>query len=503
MSNPNPPATAAPSSRWFFGLGLFALAAYALFFGFKATTAAGGADSSGYLNSGRLFASGQLLTPARIPAEFGPVNQLERAHFLPHGFSPYAAEARYTPTYPTGLPLHFALAGKLFGWSAGPLLVVVFAAVAAVWLCYAAARELGLSAPLAATGAAMLATFPVFLFTSLQPLSDTLATTWTLAALYAALRARRAPLWALAAGAAFAVAVLVRPTNFLFAPALLVLFGFDWRRLALWIAGGLPGAAWLALYNHTLYGSALRSGYGDIFAAFGLAYGAPTALHFAKWLALLLPAIVLVLPFAALTRPERRRELLALALAFAAITGLYAFYEVSREVWWCLRFILPALPPLILAALLGVDALTRHSLRLRQLATAALALWTLVNAYAWTRHLNILLIPGYENTYTDAVLVARDRFPANALVVSNSFSGTLYYYTSLSVLRYDQVEAPAFARYAGLARAAGRPICALIFDSEVEEALRAHCPGEWTRLATVKNVGLWQLTAAAPSPVAK
>ena len=58
-----------------------------------------------------------------------------------------------------------------------------------------------------------------------------------------------------------------------------------------------------------------RSGYGDIFSAFALSYGAPTALHFAKWLALLLPAVVLALPFAALARSDRRRELLALVRA--------------------------------------------------------------------------------------------------------------------------------------------------------------------------------------------
>ncbi len=502
MSNPNPPTTAAPLPRWFLGLGLLALAVYAFFLGRTATTVAGGADSSGYLNSARLLTEGRFLAEMRLPAEFGPAANLDRMHFLPQGFYPYAAEARYTPTYPTGLPLHFALAGSLFGWRAGPLLVVIFAAVGAVWLCYASARELGLAPPLAAVGAAMLGTFPVFLFTSLQPLSDTLATTWTVAALYAALRSRRHRAWALAAGGAFGLAVLVRPTNLLFAPALLILFGFDWRRLALYVAGGLPSAAWLAAYNHTLYGSALRSGYGDIFAAFGVAYGAPTALHFVKWLGLLLPAAVLVLPLAALTRPDHRRELLALAVGFFAITGVYAFYEVSHEVWWCLRFILPAVPALILAALLGVDSLMRRSTRLRRLAVAVLALWTVVNAYAWTRRFDILLIPGYENVYARAALDARARLPANALVVTNAFSGTLYFYSELAVLRYDQVEPPAFARYAALATQARRPVCALLFDWEEKEALQTRCPGNWTRLATVANVGLWQLNPSGPTPAA-
>lgn len=498
MSNPNPPAAASAARYGFPQLGWFALAAYALFIAFNARTVAGGSDSSGYLNSARIFAAGHLLVDMRVPAEFGPAAAIDRSHFHPLGFAPHAAEPRYAPTYPTGLPLLLALAGQLLGWHAGPLLIVVLAAVGALWLCYAAARELGLDPALAAAGAAMLATFPVFIFTSLQPLSDTLATTVTLAALYAALRARHRDAWALAAGAAFAFAVLVRPTNFLFAPALLVLVGANARRLALFAAGGIPGAAWLALYNHTLYGSALRSGYGDIFSAFALSYGVPTALHFAKWLALLLPAVVLALPLAALARPERRREMLALTLAFGTITGLYAFYEVSHEVWWCLRFILPAVPPLLLAALLGLDHLTRHSRRLRHIAAATLVVWAVANGWAWTRHLNVFLVPRYEQAYADAAIAARTGLPRDALVAACAFSGALYYYNENAVLRYDQIDAAAFARYAALARKAGRPVCALIFDWEEEEALRKRCPGEWTRLGAVANVGLWQLRETAP-----
>lgn len=499
MSNPNPPDTASAAPSWLPKIGWLALAAYALFIALNAKTVAGGSDSSGYLNSARIFAAGQLLVDMRVPAEFGPIGQIDRSHFHPLGFTAYAAEPRYAPTYPTGLPLHLALAGKLFGWAAGPLLIVVFAAVGAVWLCYACARELGLAPPLAAAGATMLATFPVFLFTSLQPLSDTLATTWTLAALYATLRVRQRRGWALAAGAAFAFAVLVRPTNLLFAPALLVLIGGDLRRLVLFAAGGIPGAAWLALYNHSLYGSVFRSGYGDIFSEFAVSYGAPTALHFLKWLALLLPAVVLALPLAALPRPDRRRELLALALAFGAITGLYAFYKISHEAWPCLRFILPAVPALLLAALLGVDHLTRHSRRLRHLAAATLAIWAVANAWAWTRHLNVLLVPHYEQTYADAAIAARARLPKDALVACCAFSGALYYYSNHAVLRYDEIDATTFARYTAVARTAGRPIFALLFDWEEEEALRKHCPGNWTRLTTVANVGLWQLRDTAPS----
>ncbi|MFM9091810.1 MAG: glycosyltransferase family 39 protein [Verrucomicrobiota bacterium] len=267
-----------------------------------------------------------------MPAEFGGPGAVPAIHFTPVGFFPRGGPpGDLVPTYPSGLPLQFAAASRLLGWTAGPLLVLVAAALGAVALTYLLGRELGLTPALAATGAALLAVNPVFVFTSLQPLSDTVATTWVLAAAWAAVRARVHRGWALAAGAAFALAVLVRPTNLLLGPAVALLIGRDWRRLLLLAAGGLPGAAWLAGYQHALYGHALASGYGDIFAAFGWQYGAPTARHFGAWLARLLPPVLLGLVvqagfFLLRWRPEDRWWRVG-----ATFAGLLLF--LSTPVW--------------------------------------------------------------------------------------------------------------------------------------------------------------------------
>lgn len=503
MSNPNPPAPARRSSRRLVWFGAVALALYAWFLTRHGTVVAGGADSSGYFNSAKLFTEGSLFTPLRVPPEFRAAGRVDPLHFLPLGFVPAANPAMLAPTYPTGLPLHLAPATVFLGWDFGARVVFVGAALAALWLTYLSARRLGLGPALAGSGAVMLGAFPVFLFTSVQPLSDTLATTWALAAMYCTLRATEGPkAWAAAAGAAFAFAVLVRPSNLLLAPALLVLTGFDWRRWFWFGLGGVPGAAWQAFYNHHLYGHALRSGYGNIFESFGTQFGGPTTLHFAKWLAQLLPAIVLVLPLAALTRPGFvRRELLGLALAFGAITGCYLFYEVSHEVWWCLRFILPGVPALILGALLGVEALARGPgqrwpVAFRPVAAAALAVWAVGLSWYWSPRLSVFMMRHYEQAYADGVAAAKRQLPANAAVLCEAFSGTLYFDTGFSVMRWDQINADAFSRYVLLAAKAGRPVYALLFDSEKDEAFR-RCAGEWTRIETVRNVGLWQL---APRP---
>lgn len=501
MSNPNPPALAPRAPGWFASLAILLLAGYAIFLALNTSTVAGGADSSGYLNSARLLARGNIQADLRVPTEFGPPLALSRAGFTPLGFVSHPKHPHLVPIYPVGLPLHLAAASKLLGWHAGPLLVSLGGAIAALGFCYLVARELGISPTLSAAGAAILGACPVFIFTSIQPLSDTLATAWTLAAIFAALRARRHAGWAAACGAACAVAVLVRPTNLVLLPALVVLLGLDWRRLSLAFLGGLPGAVWLGIYNHALYGSALNSGYGDWRAAFLTAYAPPTLSHFAHWLALLLPAAILVLPFAAvLVRPVSFRPLIALGLWFGTIVAVYACYEVSHEVWWCLRFILPALPALIVGALLGLEAIARHVPPLRRTWFVAgcallLSVWAIGASAYWTKHLGVLETRRYEQAYAEVTQAARSLLPKGSLVVSHYTSGALYASTDFAVLRWDQVDAAQFTHFATLAQQAGRPVCAVLFEAEEKSALTERCPGNWSRVGTVRNLSLWRLLA--------
>jgi hypothetical protein len=493
------PPPAPPAPRWFAWLGALALVGYALFLAANTTVVAGGSDSSGYLNSARLLASGHLQTDLRVPAEFGPVTPENWAHFSPAGFNHFPGNPHLAPVYPTGFPLHLALAGRLLGWDVGPFLVQLLAALLAVWLTYRVGRELGLPYPLAATGAAILAAFPVFIFTSIQTLSDTLATTWTLAALLCGLRAGSSVRWAAACGAAFAIAVLVRPTNFLMAPALVWLVARDLRRFAWFVLAGLPGAAWLLFYNHRLYGGAFQSGYGNIYADFGREYVAPTAVHFIRWLTRFLPVGLLVLPAFALGRRDtRHRGLFALLLAGVPGFVLYLFYGISHEAWWCLRFILPGLPGLILAGLLGVEAIARGAgarwpTAFRGTVALVLTAWAAGSSVYWLPRLTVFYVPVYERAYAAAAREIQARVPPGAIIVSSLYSGAVYYYTDLPVLNFDAIQAADFAHYAALARAGRRPLYAVIFREEENTALRVRCPGPWTKITAVDNIGIWRL----------
>ena len=63
---------------------------------------------------------------------------------------------------------------------------------------------------------------------------------------------------------ATALAVMIRPSNCLSLLPLGICFAGKWRQLAWWLLGGLPGGALQLWYNHTLYGNAFTTGYGDV-----------------------------------------------------------------------------------------------------------------------------------------------------------------------------------------------------------------------------------------------
>lgn len=503
MSNPNPPAARPRARAVWLGFAGLALALYGAFLARHFSPVAGGADSSGYLNSARLLASGRLAVDARIPAEFERPDQILRPQFQPQGFLPFPGNPQLSPTYAVGLPLHLALAGKLLGWERGPIVTGVLAALAAVALLAAVARELGLARPLAAAGAVTFAAFPVFLFMSIQPLSDTLATTWCLAAVFAALRAERAPGWAIACGAAVGMAVLVRATNALVLPAVVVLLGADVRRLALAFLGGLPAAAWLGYYNHALYGSALQSGYINLGEAFAWSYAAPTLAHVGKWFALMLPAVLLALPIVAIARDARPRRIgIALGLWFGCFATFYAFYEFTREVWWGLRFLLPATPALIVSGLIGLEA-TTQSPRVRAALAAGLAAWAAGLGWFWTKKNHLLFTKGYEQAYADAAAAARAQFPPQTLVIAGAQSGALFYYTDFAILRWEFVNSAQWEAFRTRAAQAGRPVGAVLFDVEKTEALEQRCRGTWTQVVRLNNLALWRLDAPAAATPAR
>lgn len=128
----------------------------------------------------------------------------------------------------------------------------------------------------------------------------------------------------------------------------------------------------------------------------------------------------------------------------------------------------------------------------RPAVAGVIAGWAAVAAIHWAPRLAVFEMRRYEQAYADGSSAALTRFSPGALVVCSAFSGSLYYYTPFAVLRSDQIGPEGFTQHAERLRAAGREIGAVLFESEEAEAFR-RCPGNWTRVTRVGNVGLWRL----------
>lgn len=467
-------------------------AVFAMMLAWNIGAYAGGADTSGYLNQARLLRDGRVHVARRtVP---GVAREgLSDYVFMPLGFVP-SRDDTMTPTYPIGLPLLVVATSWLAGWEVAPHLTMWLHALAGVALMFALARAFGLPAPWAAFGTLLLATSPLYLFMALHLMSDVPALVWTTAAVLFAWRSRTHGAWAAAAGAALAVAVLIRPTNLLaLAPVAVALGGTRRRWLAL-IAAGLPGAVALAAYNHAAYGNAFVTGYGSMWSNFSGGLLPLTLAHYARWLPVeLTPVVVCALGLPWLARDRRLAVIAVWILAFG---GFYSFYAFTHETWWYLRFVLPAFPPLIVAALLVANQLadaawlTRWRGHARAAAAAGGAL-ALLWSVGWGWHLRCLSSGRDERRYFEASAWARAHLPANALLLSVQTSGALYHDTDFAIVRWDQLQPGDGAMLDHIARREGRPVVAVLFGFEEKEALRERLPGRWKKIGAVPHVAFW------------
>lgn len=452
--------------RWRRWLLAIALLWYLSFVSKHNAFVVGGADSSGYFNFARMLNNGQLrvdvepIAELKLDASWVPV-------FAPSGFRPATHGPRMVPTYPVGFPLHLAaLIG--IGWDAAHR-VVPLAATLCLLMIFLVARELGLPEWAGWASAAILGAFPVFILTATQPLSDVVATLWALVAVWYALRDKP-----IRTGIAFAIGVLVRPTNLLLAPALIVAMRAKPRALLLAALAALPFGIGLLVLQNALYGSPWRTGYGGGLFALEHLRGAPFA-H-GMWLAKLLTPIVF--PLGLFTR---RWLLLAWFVPFFAV---YAFYGVYDS-YGTTRFLLPAVPALILGAMSLLQ-------RMPKWVAAILIVAMLIVPIKQTRVLHTLDVARREHIYQDTVIWAEREIPDDAMVINGLFTGTFFFYEDRWTVNWPALESDRFQLLR--AYAAPRPWYALLSDVELPpEEFRRRYPGRWVEVGRREDVTLWRL----------
>jgi hypothetical protein len=465
---------------------------------------AGGSDSSGYLNNARLLSAGRCTAAIRLVPGLAPAT-LPPYTGVPLGFIPNPDHVTMTPTYPMGLSIMFAGTAAVAGWPAAPAIVLILHALAGLWLVYLLGRHAGLEAGWSWLAALLLAASPVYVMMALQPMSDVPALVWVTAAVLAAWRSRERAWLAPVAGFAFALGVLVRPTDVLALVPLAVVLGRSRRRWSRFAIGCLPGAAFQGAFNLAAYGHLFTTGYGYVSPEFGWANVIPALGMYLRYLPVLLTPLGLLalgLPWLGRDSPRLAIVLTVWALVFPLF---YLFYASTHDIWGNLRFLLPAFPALLVGALLVARRLAARcglAPRAAWLAPAAAAI--LLHGAAWSRHLHAYTVGRAESVYPLTAAWLQAHLPPDAVVAAMQVSGALYYYTPFTFIRWDMLSAGEFQRIAAVCAADGRPVYAVLFPFEIGvpawDAFGKHLPGHWTEVGTVRQVRIWRLDAARAAP---
>jgi hypothetical protein len=344
-----------------------------------------------------------------------------------------------------------------------------------VALSYAIVRREG-GALAGGVAAALVSIHPIVVAYSLQPMSDVPAAFWLVLATFLV---TRAPAWPVAAGAAAGMAMLTRPPLAL-AAVVLAFIALEKGRPALirLLAGFVPFAIGLALLHTMLYGAPTASGYGDTGDLFAVAALPENVRVYGRWLLSVHTPLLLVLAAAAWIGAGRRFAVIASAM-LAAVAIPYLFYVPSYDDWETLRFLLPGLLFLLMAAALASVRLLDAWMPPPAAALTA-AVLSAVACLSWYHYV--------DNRQVFSLWLAESRYPRvgewvtrnsapDAVVLSSLHSGSIRYYSGRTTIRWDRVPPNQFAPMVAAISERRRPIF-LVLDgrSEREEFEQRFAP---------------------------
>ena len=449
---------------------------------------AGGSDSYGYVSQVDLWLRGHPFVEQpwmdKVP---WPAAELT---FSPLGYISTPSKQAIVPTYSPGLPLLMALIKLVAGYRAMFLIAPLSGAVL-VLATYGLGLRLG-SANLGAIAAWLVATSPVVLSFTGQPLSDVpAAAAWALA--YYLIFGRGLGS-AVGGGLAAGIATLIRPNLVLSAVVMGSWLIFKiWRdrphrplhvrRTLAFIAGFLPGVVTLAGVYWWLFGSPIHSGYGALGQYYYASHVLPNLRSYLSWLAESQTPVAYV-GFAALAFAVRRfwpdvpdrSMIVALAALVATIWAQYAAFQLL-SVWFYLRYVVASWPAIMLgvaaAVLLIVKWTGRLGLVAATIGVVALGFWTI----NFTSRTGALTFRQGEYKFPAAAQLVRARTAESAVVLAGLHSGSLRYYGGRMTLRADVLDSQWLDRTVVWLAERGIHVYALFEEEEVGRFVEAF-PGQ-------------------------
>jgi hypothetical protein len=480
--------------------------AAAVFFG---TFSAAGSDASGYLSQAAMLSAGRLSREEPLAAVANWPDA--RTTLAPLGWRAGAGTTQ-VPTYAVGLPLLTAIPHALGGAIAASLVVSVSAALA-VW--FAARLAMLLAGGAAGVLAAVwIATVPVHIWGSIQPMSDVPVTAawlacWLWIAKTAALRQAQGrpersrgaekgtvPFMAVFASLAGAIAVLIRPNLAPLAamPWLYLIMRAPHAKAIAAASFAAPVAAagvLIASLQWRYFGSPFQSGYGSASEIYALSNVVPNAALYLRWLLdthgpwlLVAPAVLLVNHPSTLRqaqfRPEQSRgatrmrslragtSLLPWMLAFAALVCCAYFLYAIFEHWSYLRFLLPAMAIAAIAvAVLVVSASRKLPAAAHAPVVLAIVLALAASNIASARELGVFRLAARQSRALLAGRYLASVLPPHAVVISGEQSGSIRYYTGRSIVRWDFLAADSLPHVTEQLVASGYDVWIALDDWEV------------------------------------
>lgn len=399
----------------------------------------------GYVSQARLWLVGDLRIEQPIAAKV-PWPHADDT-FAPLG---YRAGGGHTivPTYPPGIPMLMAALIAVFGVGAEYWLTPLCSA-AVVLVTYAIGARL--SSPLVGAAAAVcLVTSPLFLHMTCWLLADLPATAFWMSAIYLSLRGTVAATFG--AGTAAAIGILIRPN---LVPLTLIPLGISVvlarpprdggsARLVAFAVPSVAAAVFIAWLFADLYGSPLRSGYGETGTLYSLGHVAQNCRQYTEWLLGTQGPVFFLFPVSALLAWRRGADFALRASLVVFVTLVFACYAayVPFDVWWYTRFLLPAFPLVFVLcadAAWHLPANTAHrSSRYLALATMLLLLSGFGLYQSLTRQ-EIFTIGRDGQKYADVGEHVRAFLPENAVIYAMQHTGNVRLYSGRLTIRWDQL----------------------------------------------------------------
>lgn len=461
------------------------------------TTAAGGADSSGYVSQADRWLHGSLKPSQPLAGQVPWPNAAWT--FTPLGYTPVdnGPAFRQAPTYSPGLPLLLA-AAKAIGGQWAMFLVVPLCGAVLVLASYGIGRRL--RGPFTGVTAAwLMATSPIMIMMAVSPMSDVPAGAAWASAFYCLLGDS---VWsALTAGLCAALAITIRPNLFFLAGILGVWFLIRpqaasppsrlrrVRDLAIFGAGAAPGVIFIAVLFDYLFGSPLTSGYGHFSDSLEMAHVWPNLIRYASWAvaAQPIPAIVglvgFVVPFV-WPKGDARCAKLVGAMMLAGVTANYAAYLVFGD-WTYLRFFLPVWPLLMVSAAVLIVAGVERLPFLMGLPAVAGILAIGASGVVTAHDRSAFDDWHAERHYVAVAAIVPDFVPPNSVVFCQQESGALRYYSGRTPIRYDAFDGEWLDRSVAWLAESGVGSYAVLEDWELDR-FRAHFPDQ-ERLRALKT----------------